>query len=261
MTTLRNIARERLERGELSLGLGLRYARGVEIAKVLKTAGYDWLFIDLEHSTLSLDMAAQISVAALDAGVAPLVRVPEGEFAMATRVLDGGALGIVMPHVDTPEAARAVVAHLKYPPLGRRSVAGASAHFDFRPVETGDLTATVNAATLVVVMIETPQAVANADAIAALPGIDALLIGTNDLCMEMGIPGDFANPRLAAAYETVIAACRKHGKFPGMGGLYDEDLMQRYIAGGMRLILSGGDTAMLMQAASQRSAFLRRCLS
>lgn len=261
MVTLRNIARERLERGELSLGLGLRYARGVEIAKILKTCGYDWLFIDLEHGTLSLDMAAQISVAALDAGITPLVRVPEGEFAMATRVLDAGALGIVVPHVDTPEAAREFVARLKYPPLGHRSAAGASAHFDFRPMKTGEHAAAVNAATLLVVMIETPHAVANVDAIAAVPGIDALLIGTNDLAMEMGIPGDFANPRVAAAYEAVIAACRKHGKFPGMGGVYNEDLMRRYVGAGMRFVLSGGDTAMLMQAATQRATFLRGCLS
>ena len=260
MTGLRNIARERLEGGELSLGLGLRYVRGVEIAKILKTCGYDWLFIDLEHSTLSLDMAAQISVAALDAGITPLVRVPEGQFSTATRVLDGGALGIVMPHVDTPKEAQAIVAHLKYPPVGHRSAAGASAHFDFKPMKTGDHAAAVNATTLLVAMIETPQAVGNAEAIAAVPGIDALLIGTNDLAMEMGIPGDFANPRVAAAYETVIAACRKHGKFPGMGGVYNEELMQRYIGLGMRLILSGGDTAMLMQAATQRSSFLRGCL-
>lgn len=261
MSELRNIARERLERGELSLGLGIRQARGVEIAKILKTCGYDWLFIDLEHSTLSLDTAAQMSVAALDAGIAPLVRVPEAAFSMASRALDGGALGVVMPHVDTADAARAIVSHLKYPPVGHRSVAGALAHFDFRAMKTADLTATANAATLIVVMIETPQAVANADAIAAVPGVDALLIGTNDLSAEMGISGDFANPRVVAAYEAVIAACRKHGKFPGMGGVYNEDLMRRYIGLGMRLILSGGDTGMLMQAATQRSTFLRGCLS
>src|SRR6185437_721462 len=189
MTELRNIARQRLERGELSLGLGIRYSRGVEIAKILKTCGYDWLFIDLEHGTLSLDTAAQMAVAALDAGIAPLVRVPEGEYSMATRILDGGALGIVVPHVDTPETAAAVVSHLKYPPIGHRSVAGTSAHFDFRSLKVGELTAAGNAATLVVMMIETPTAVANAEAIAAVPGIDALLIGTNDLSMEMGIPG------------------------------------------------------------------------
>lgn len=257
---VRNIARERLERGELSIGLGLRLARNVDIAKILKTSGYDWLFIDLEHGTMSLDTASQISVAALDTGIAPIVRVPAMQHWMATRALDGGALGIVMPHVDTAEEAREIVDHLKYPPAGHRSVAGAQPQFDFKAVKVGELTAELNAATLTVVMVETPKAVANADAIAAVPGVDVVLIGTNDLAAEMGIPGDFANPQIASAYETVIAACRKHGKFPGMGGIYTEDLMRKYVRMGMRMILAGGDVGMLMSAATQRTNFLRGCL-
>jgi 4-hydroxy-2-oxoheptanedioate aldolase len=258
--TIRNPARERLERGELSLGAGIRTTRSVEIAKLMKTSGYDWLFLDLEHSAMTLDAAAQISVAALDAGIAPLVRVPSKQFTMATRALDCGALGIVMPHVDTADEAREVVAQLKYPPVGHRSVGGAMAHVDFKPMKTSELTVALNAATLVTVMIETPLAVANAEAIAAVPGVDVLLIGTNDLAAEMGITGDLGNARIATAYETVIAACRKHGKFPGMGGVYNDDLMRRYVGLGMRMILSGGDLAFLMQAATQRSSFLRGCL-
>ncbi|HEX9464762.1 MAG TPA: aldolase/citrate lyase family protein [Alphaproteobacteria bacterium] len=260
MTALRNVARERLERGELSIGLGLRMARTVDIAKALKTCGYDWLFIDLEHNTMSIDTAGQIAVAALDSGIAPLVRVPSRQYWMATRALDGGALGIVMPHVDTDEEAREVVDHLRYPPAGHRSVAGSLPQVDFKAMKIGELTSTLNAATLITVMVETPQAVENVDAIAAVPGVDAVLIGTNDLAMEMGIPGDFANPRIVGAYERVIAACQKHGKFPGMGGVYNEDLMRRFIAMGMRMILAGGDTGMMMQAATQRSVFLRNCL-
>jgi 2-keto-3-deoxy-L-rhamnonate aldolase RhmA len=104
-TTLRNAARERLEAGELALGVILRQARTVDIAPIMQAAGYDWLFLDLEHNSMDLDMAVQISVAALGVGIAPVVRVPARQLWMATRVLDGGALGIVMPHVDTPEEA------------------------------------------------------------------------------------------------------------------------------------------------------------
>jgi 2-keto-3-deoxy-L-rhamnonate aldolase RhmA len=257
MATIRNPARERLERGELSIGLGIRLARTVEIAKILKTSGYDWIFLDLEHGTMSLDTAAQISVAALDAGISPIVRVPAMQHSMATRALDGGALGIVMPHVDTAEEAQAIVDHLKYPPLGHRSVAGPQAQFDFRAMKVAEVTEAVNAANLTIVMVETPKGIANADSIAAVPGIDVVLIGTNDLAAEMGIPGDFANPRIAAAYETVIAACRKHKKWPGMGGVYSEDLLKRYVGMGMRIMLAGGDVGMLMQAATARTSFLR----
>ena len=255
--TGRNPARERLAKGELALGIGLRQARTVDIAAVMATCGFDWLFIDLEHGTMPLDIAVQISCAALTAGITPLVRVPSRQYALATRALDGGALGIVMPHVDTAEEAKAIVDHLKYPPLGHRSVAGGQAFLGFRPVPIAEATRTMNAQTLVVVMLETPQAIANADSIAAVPGVDVLLIGTNDLAMEMGIPGEFNHAEIARAYERVIAACRRHNKAPGMGGVYVEDLLAKYIGLGMRMILSGNDLSLIMAGGSQRTKFLR----
>jgi len=255
--TGRNPARERLAKGELALGIGLRQARTVDIAALMATCGFDWLFIDLEHGSLTLDTACQIAVGALDAGLAPIVRVPYGEFSMATRALDNGALGIVIPHVDSAEEAREVVDKLKYPPEGHRSVAGGVPQFDFRSVKIADLTTSLNAATLVAVMLETPRAIGNAKEIAAVPGIDVLLIGTNDLCAEMGIPGDYGNARVVEAYDKTVAACRAHGKWAGMGGIYDERLMPRYIDRGVRFVLAGADLSFMMAAASQRTAFLR----
>jgi 4-hydroxy-2-oxoheptanedioate aldolase len=258
--TIRNSARERLEQGEVSIGLGVRLARTVDIAKVGKAAGFDWLFLDLEHGPMSLETCAAISVAALDTGIAPLVRVPNGEYAMATRALDAGALGIVMPHVDTAEEAREIVAKLKYPPIGHRSVAGQQPQYDFKAVNIGELTTTLNAATLTIVMIETPTAVANADGIMSTPGIDGVLIGTNDLAAEYGVPGDFGHPKIVAAYETVIAACKKHNKWPGMGGVRDDKLVKQYIGMGIRLILAGAEISILMGAATSRTNYMRSCL-
>jgi len=106
-------------------------------------------------------------------------------------------------------------------------------------------------------MVETPLAIDNAEAIAAVPGIDVVLIGTNDLCAELGIPGQFADPRVEDAYRKVIAACKKHGKHPGMGGVYDTRLMEKYIGYGMRFILSGGDLSFLLAGAKARTEFLR----
>ncbi|MBN8919124.1 MAG: aldolase, partial [Rhizobiales bacterium] len=142
-----NFARQRLENDQVSLGVGLRIARTVEVAKAMRTAGFDWLFIDLEHGSIPLDVAANLSVAALDAGITPIVRVPHGEYGMATRALDTGALGIVMPHVDTPEEAKEVVARLRFPPIGHRSVGYAYAPLDFRPVSTKEAAPLLNAAT------------------------------------------------------------------------------------------------------------------
>jgi 2-keto-3-deoxy-L-rhamnonate aldolase RhmA len=257
---LRNPARERLAAGELSLGVGLRQTRTVDIAPAMKACGYDWLFIDLEHNSMDLDMAVQISVAALAAGIAPIVRVPARQHWMATRVLDGGAIGIVMPHVDTADEAREIAAALRYPPQGHRSVAGGLPHFNYAPMSIAETCAAMNEALLVVVLIETPRAVENAAAIAAVPGIDALLIGTNDLAMEHGIPGGFGDERIVAAYRTVTDACRAHGKWAGLGGINDEALIRRYIGMGVRMVLGGSDLGFLMSAAGERAKALRACL-
>ena len=258
MPDVRNVARERLDRGELSLGVGVRLTRSVEIAPAMQAAGFDWLFLDLEHGTMSLDAAAQIAVAALDAGIAPLVRIPNGEYAMATRMLDNGALGIVVPHVDSGDEAREIVQRLKYPPVGHRSVGGWGPHYGLRSVTVGEGARILNAATMIIAMLETPTAIENAAAIAAVPGIDVLLIGTNDLCAEMGIPGEFGHERVADAYRKMIAAAKQHGKHPGMAGVYDHAIMPRYIEMGARFILSGNDASFVMASAANRSGFLRQ---
>ncbi|WP_425403842.1 HpcH/HpaI aldolase family protein [Hwanghaeella sp.] len=260
MVELKNHALDKLRAGELSLGVGLRQARTVDIGKIMKTAGFDWLFIDMEHNAMDVDMAVQICVAAQDAGITPIVRVPGFQHFHATRVLDGGAQGIVVPHVDDAETAAKMVSNMRYPPLGHRSVTGALPQFDFVGHPIAETAEVANRETLLVLMLETPTAIANADAIAAVPGVDALLIGTSDLTMEMGIPGQFDHPDVIAAYETTIAACRKHGKFPGMGGIYDAANMQRYISMGARFILSGNDLSFLMAGAKERASAVRSML-
>src|SRR5215831_4854840 len=248
--TITNSARERLARGEVALGFGVRTAKSVEIAKAARTAGFDWLFLDLEHSAMSIETAAQLAIAALDAGIAPIARVPKGEYSLATRLLDNGALGIVVPHVDTAD-------RLRYPPQGHRSVFSSMPQLGYRAVKAAEMTAALNAATLITVMLETPTAISNAEAIAAVDGIDSLMIGTNDLCIEMGIPGELANPKVADAYGAVVAACRKHGKWPGMGGVYDEPLMRRYVDIGCRFLMAGADLAFMMSAGAKRTEYLR----
>ena len=250
-----NLARERLEQGELSLGVGIRVVRSVEVAKAMKSAGFDWLFIDLEHGALSIETASQMCLAALDTGISPLVRVPNGEYSLATRLLDNGALGIVVPHVETATEASDIADRLRYPPLGHRGVFSMMPQFDYRP--TANLTASLNSANLIAVMLESANAIDNAEAIAAVPGIDILLIGTNDLSIEMGVPGELGHAKIVDAYARMIAACQKYAKWPGMGGVYDDELMRRYIGMGARFILSGSDLGFLMDGGSARTTFLR----
>jgi 2-keto-3-deoxy-L-rhamnonate aldolase RhmA len=237
--------------------MGVRQARTVDIASIAKTCDFDWLFIDMEHSAMDVDLASQLATACLGAGVTPLVRVPGHEHYHASRLLDNGAQGIVAPHVDTVEEAARIASACRYPPLGHRSLAGAMPQLGFRTLPTGEATRLVNEEMLVVVMLETPKAIANAEAIAQVKGVDGLLIGTNDLCAEMGIPGQFTDARVEDAYRAVVAACRRHGKFPGMGGVYEPKLMEKYIGFGMRMILSGSDLSFMMAGARARTEFLR----
>jgi len=252
-----NRTRERLEAGELALGIGLRQARTVDIAPIMKTIGFDWLFIDMEHGSLSLDIATQISVAAQGVGITPIVRVPGFEHHHATRALDGGAHGIVFPHVDDAETAAQLVGNCRYPPIGHRSVTGALPQLEFEPTAIDTTIEAINALTFVVVMIETQAGVDNIEAIARVPGVDCLLIGTSDLCAEFGIPGETDSPRVHEVYARVIEACRANGKFPGMGGVYELDLMEKYIASGMKFILCGSDLALMLAAGKDRTAKLR----
>src|SRR5581483_5723861 len=134
MVTISNAAKDRLSANGLAVGVGVRGVRGVEVSRLMKTAGFDFLFIDLEHGAASVETAYSICVSALDAGIAPLVRVPNGELALGTRCLDGGALGIVIPHVDGPEEARAMVNAFRFAPLGKRSIGGAYPQFGFAAV-------------------------------------------------------------------------------------------------------------------------------
>ena len=252
-----NAAKARLRKGELAVGIGIRLVRNVDIIKVMKAAGFDWLFLDLEHGSMSIETACEISVAAQDSGIAPIVRVPYGELAMATRVLDGGALGIVIPHVDTAEEARDIADRLRYPPRGHRSVGGGQAQFDYASIPLGEMSEKSDENTLITVMIETPKAVENAEAIAAVPGIDCLLVGSSDLSMELGIPGQQGHEKIQSSVDKVVAACRKHNKWPGMGGAYTDDWLKLYTDKGMKLILSGNDLPMLTNAARAQQAKVR----
>jgi 2-keto-3-deoxy-L-rhamnonate aldolase RhmA len=257
MSVVANHALRELRAGKLAIGLGVRNARTVDIAQMLKTCGFDWLFIDCEHSSMDLDLAAQIAAAALPLGITPLARVPGFEHWHASRLLDNGAQGIVFPHVDDAEQARRLAAACRFPPLGQRSMGGGLPQVGFATMPLGEAARQVNEETLVVAMIESPRAVANCEEIAAVPGIDALLVGTNDLCFELGIPGQFNDPRVGEAYRKVIAACRRHGKFPGMGGMYTPELIERHVAMGVQLILSGSDYSLLMQAGAARASLVR----
>lgn len=151
-----------------------------------------------------------------------------------------------------------MVSNCKYPPAGERSATTLLPQLDFAVHAANEVVAAINESMVLVVMLETREAIRNADAIAAVPGVDVLLVGTNDLCMEMGRPRDFNHPEVLACYQTVVAACKKHGKHAGMGGIYQPELMKQYLDMGIGLVLSGTDLTFLMTGARAQAAAVGR---
>src|ERR1041384_8881070 len=189
-----NKTKLKLQNNELALGFGVHHLRTSAAGMLAAAAEHDWLFIDMEHGAISPHDATQICIAALPTGITPIVRICAGALDEGTRSLDNGALGVVVPHVDTAERAKEVARAFRYPPLGHRSWGGPPAAFGYRAPGNAEAQAALNKAILVVVMIESPQAVANAKEIAAVEGIDALLIGTSDLPADKGISRPLDHP-------------------------------------------------------------------
>jgi 4-hydroxy-2-oxoheptanedioate aldolase len=254
--TLRNSVKERLARGEVASSMIVRLTRSIEIARLAKTAGFDSLYVDLEHSPLSLETTSQICTAALEAGIAGFVRVPQLE--MVQRVLDGGALGIIVPDVRNAAQAREAVKRAKYPPLGARGFATALPHFQYRSLPANEFCAVLDAATMVIVQFESAEALENADAILAVEGVDMVLFGTNDLTADMGIPGDYEHARVRDAYARAIAAAKKHGKHVGVGGLGSRpELTAQFVKMGARYVSTGSDLGFLLSAATASARQVR----
>src|SRR5262245_8345137 len=257
-----NRMQERLARGEVALCMGTRLARTAEIAMIAESCGFDALYVDMEHCTISLDDVAQICVAALPVGITPLVRIAGHQFDDAARLLDMGALGIICPNVSTRAQAEGFARACRFPPLGERSVGGAGPLQGYRATPLGEVNKEGNAATVLIVMLETPEGIANADAIAAVPGVDVLLIGSNDLCTAMGIPGELKSPKLRAAYEDAAKACKAHGKHLGVGGIRaDVEHVAELIELGARFVITGSDLQYLMKSARHDVAALRKATS
>ena len=257
--TIVNPLAARLRAGEIGLSLMVRHARTVDIALAAKTCGFDALYFDLQHSTVPEDAVAQISAAAVQAGITPLVRIPEGGYCTALRLLDGGALGIVVPDLSTAEQAREAVSYCKFAPLGNRSNAGRYPQFSYRALPAVQTREALNDNTLLIVMIETAAALENVEEIAAVPGVDIVHIGSSDLSSDFGVPGQNTHPKVIAALERVVAACRKHGKIPGMGGLSGGDgkPYEQVVKLGARFFSAANEWALMMAAGEERVRMLR----
>ena len=239
------------------LCLALMNSRTPDVPAIAAAAGYDAVYVDLEHTSTSLETAAMLCASAAGAGIWALVRVPSQDPSLIARVLDIGATGIIVPHINSYTEACGVVAAARFPPVGHRSISGPNALSGFAARSATELTEVLEARTVVAVMVETPEAVRDVDAIASVDGVDMVLIGPSDLTAEMGIHGDYENERFHDAVDSVAAACRTHGVALGMAGIKSLDLLERFVGVGLRFISAGTDVGMMTEAASARAQALR----
>jgi 2-keto-3-deoxy-L-rhamnonate aldolase RhmA len=248
----------RLIARESTICLAVRLMRLPHVAHMAKAAGFDALYVDMEHSLVGAEEASRLCIAAWDIGVTPLIRVPSHDPHYISLALDGGAAGVIVPHVETAAEAEAIAQAALFPPLGKRSVAGSGVIMGYAAHAPEEICRRLNERTLVIAMLESQMGIDNADAIAAVPGIDMLLIGTNDLCAELGIHGQHEHPKIRAAYETVAKACRQHSLAIGVGGIKTAALLPELHKLGARFLLGKTDETLLLAATKDEAKTLRQ---
>ncbi|MCA2242289.1 aldolase [Mycobacterium sp. WUMAC-067] len=249
--------RDALRGQELVLCLALLHSRTPDVPAIAAACGYDAVYVDLEHTSTSLDTAQMLCASALGAGISSLVRVPSHDPSLIARVLDAGSVGVIVPHVNSKEEAERIVQAARFPPIGNRSISGPNAVTGYTPRTAPQLVELLERRTVVAVMVETPEAVEASDSIAAVDGVDMILIGPSDLTAEMGIHGQYENDHFQSAVESVAAACRSHGVALGIAGITSVDLLNRFVGLGLRFISAGTDIGMMTEAATTRAKALR----
>ena len=221
------------------------------IARLCANAGAEFVMYCMEHTGAGFETLKPQFALCRAIGVTPLVRVPATEYHFVARALDVGALGVMVPLVDTAEQAARIVSFTRYPPQGRRGAAFGFAHDDYQGGDGEEaLRAKMRAIherTLVICMIETRAGLDNVEAIAAVDGVDVIWLGHFDLTNFLGIPGQFSHPQYREAVKRIAAAAKKHGKSAGYMAA-SEELGREYLGHGYRMIASGTDQGLLQNA-------------
>lgn len=248
----------KLRAGEAVVGTMVCEMRSPSVAEMLAAAGMDFFLLDTEHSPAGMETVADICRGARGAGIPCIVRVPAHTSEYVSRTLDIGADGLMLPRVDTAEQAAQIIRWAKYPPLGGRGMALGGAHRDYRPApDAREALDECNERTVVLIQIESREAVANLDAICRVPAIDVLLIGPTDLSGSYGKPGQLDDPEVEDAMAQVVAAGKRHGIATGLHpGSMDQCLKWR--DRGMTFLPCGSDVGMIVGGACEMVEDFRR---
>lgn len=251
-----NTVKQKLQAGEAAFGTMIFEFFTPGIAQIVKAAGADFILFDMEHSGVEMETFKGLVATCRGIGLVPMVRVPTLQPHFIARCLDMGAMGIMVPMVESAAQAREIVSATRYPPHGRRGAAFGVAHDDYEGGAVADKIAAANARTLVIALVETADGIRNVDAIAAVDGIDVVWLGHFDLTNFMGIPAQFQHKDYLAAVDDLVAAGRKHGKAIGVMAA-DVAWGRDYQAKGFNIVAYGLDLALFQRALSEGIAALK----
>ena len=239
-----------LREGRVVLGACSISFASPPVAQIFGSAGFHFYYIDMEHGQPGYPELATICMASKLTGMVPIAGTTSVEDHLIARPLDAGAMGVIVPHVETAEQAAMAVRYSKYPPEGKRGVLTAGVHTEFAEPDCGELTAGQNREILTAVKVESGLGIENIDEIAATPGLDAILIGRTDLSATIGIPGQIHHPDIRDSVERMLAAVKRHGIAGGPHiGSIDESL--EWADKGATFMSYGYDGDMLLQASKQ----------
>jgi 2-dehydro-3-deoxyglucarate aldolase/4-hydroxy-2-oxoheptanedioate aldolase len=244
----KNLVKQALAEGKLQLGTGFGQLPSPEVARILAAAGFNWAFIDTEHGCFDLQTVQTVSMAAVETGLCPIIRVADLQYSLVARALDCGGQGVIFPRVESPELLEKAVSWTKYPPVGVRG-------FGLVPSQISHVKATIpqviehmNANIMVVLQIETLRAVEARDELLSIRGIDAVMIGPADLSISLGVAGDFQHPKMVDAMEKIRDSCVAHGVAPGTQTRTPQ-LAKFWKERGMRFLGCSNETGMLFDRA------------
>lgn len=257
MTMRPNPVRERLQAGGGAVGIMAFEFFTPGLPALLAAAGAEFVILDTEHSGIGTDTLRMQLAAARGLPIMPFVRVPAGHSHLIAPILDAGAMGIMVPMVETGQQARDIVRWCRYRPEGTRGLGFGVAHDDFTDGDVPAKIRAANARTLTIALVETATGIANVDEILGTPGIDVGWLGHYDLTDSMGITGQFDHPDFLRAVETFVAACRRHGKPAGILAP-DIPTALAWRKRGFGVLCYGTDTGLLKGALAEGVKALRR---
>ena len=239
--------RKRILEQKCVYGMMIRQARDAGAPAIFAAAGFDFVFIDMEHGNYSMETVADLIRGAKSLEIATIIRIPHLEGFFISRVLDAGADGIMVPMTSTKEEAERIVHYSKYTPLGQRGYGGQIGHTDYKPVKASDMMKEANEHTLIIAQIETREAIENIDAILSVEGIDVGLVGPNDLSISLGIADQLNSEIINQAIGKVVEAAKKRGKASGIhtGNI---DAIKRWRTKGMTVLAYSSDIGFLYNA-------------